>query len=181
MLLSTQEPFRASLLTLAFQDTNLANEHSMIILDLDNTIANDVWRIPKINWQHADPLARYHDYHSLSAFDAPGNEDLFKERDDIIIFTARPVHYHAITEEWLNRNGVNFQVLLMRNNDDHSHSKDLKLRQLAWLQNDYGINKSDIFCAYDDRQDVVDAYLAAGIHAEVRSIHNVCAYTRPSK
>ena len=38
---------------------------SFIILDLDNCIADDQWRISRINWQHKDPMRRYHDYHSL--------------------------------------------------------------------------------------------------------------------
>ena len=36
--------------------------------DIDNCLADDGWRIPKINWQkHGDE--RYEDYHLLSGFD----------------------------------------------------------------------------------------------------------------
>lgn len=153
-----------------------------IILDIDNCIANDAWRIPRICWQHEDPMRRYHDYHSLSAFDTAGNRHLFESSPHkIFVFTARPVHYHALTEEWLRRNGVDFEALLMRNDDDHASSTDLKLRQLKWLLNDYGVCRGDIFCAYDDRPDVVAAFERAGVRAEVRSIHNVCAYAHPAK
>jgi hypothetical protein len=101
---------------------------SCIILDLDNCIANDAWRIPKINWQKENPLDRYHDYHSLSGFDELGNGDILTRHElaEIVIFTARPVLYRAVTEEWLRRNGVNYEYLVMRNNNDHCHSLELK-------------------------------------------------------
>ena len=71
---------------------------SVIILDLDNCIADDSWRIPKINWAAEDPLNRYHDYHSLSGFDTAHNHDLYiNTRCDIVIFTARPIMYRALT------------------------------------------------------------------------------------
>jgi hypothetical protein len=153
---------------------------SYIILDIDNTIANDAWRIPKIDWEHDDPFQRYHRYHSLSPFDEAGNHDLFEDTlHDIIILTARPVHYYAQTEEWLLRNGVDFSVLLMRDTGDHCHSRELKCRQLRSLETMIGVEPKDIICAYDDRQDVVDMYRALGVNAVVRSIHDVCAYTPP--
>lgn len=154
---------------------------SSIILDLDNCIADDEWRISRINWQHENPFRRYHDYHMLSAFDEVGNTDLLDTEHDIIIFTARPVHYRSLTEEWLRRNGINVKYLLMRNDDDHCHSKDLKLSQLRWLCSEYDVSPSDIVYACDDRHDVVKMYNEFGITAIVRAIHNVCAYTKPPK
>ncbi|TXH50797.1 MAG: hypothetical protein E6Q97_19690, partial [Desulfurellales bacterium] len=155
---------------------------SFIILDLDNCIADDQWRIPRINWQHKDPMRRYHDYHSLSGFDRAGNKDLFhKTKHDIIILTARPVHYAPITMEWLNRQHIKPFALIMRNNDDHSPSVDLKRKQMGWLTHLYGVDVKDIVCAYDDRMDVVEMYLNHGIIAAVRAIHDTCAYTNPNK
>ena len=151
----------------------------MIILDLDNTIANDGWRIKKINWKQNDPFLRYHDYHSLSAFDAVGNADLFKNKHEIIVLTARPVFYRSITEEWLRRVGVDVMFLLMRNNGDHTHSRELKREQLHSLFTHYGVKKTDIFCAYDDREDVVQMYREEGIVSQRRWIHEVCSYTKP--
>lgn len=151
-----------------------------IILDLDNTIADDSWRIPRINWQHDDPFRRYHDYHQLSAFDKTGNEHLFKETENrIIIFTSRPVHYRSMTEEWLARKGINTDFLLMRNNSDHCKSVDLKEKMLNWLA-EYGVDLKDIACAYDDRPDVVEMYLKRNIKADLVKIHDVCAYTKPN-
>ncbi len=153
---------------------------SYVILDLDNCIADDSWRIANINWQKTDPLERYHEYHSLSGFDKAGNKDLFKNHShEIIILTARPVHYSALTAEWLKRQHINYHSLVMRNNNDHCPSVELKSKQLGWLANLYDVDMSKVVCAYDDRPDVVQMYLDHGIPAKVRSIHNVCAYTAP--
>jgi hypothetical protein len=151
----------------------------MIILDLDNCIASDAWRIPRINWQQSDPDRRYHDYHSLSAFDSVGNRDLFEGRSDIIILTARPVTFKAMTIEWLRRSGVPFKDILMRNVGDHRPSAKLKEVQLNWLT-EYAVGLSDIEWAADDRQDVLDMYASYGIPGKLRAIHNVCAYTMPT-
>jgi len=152
-----------------------------IILDLDNTIADDSWRIPKINWQRQNPLDRYHDYHSLSAFDKVGNDHLLATRHHILIFTARPVRYRAITEEWLRRNGIEYEHLLMRNDNDHCHSVVLKAKMLNWLPEMYGIAWDKIFAAYDDRKDVVEMFEKCGIAAACVPIHDTCAYTNPNE
>jgi hypothetical protein len=153
---------------------------SVIILDIDNCIADDKWRIPRINWQVEDPLNRYHDYHSLSAFDNAHNHDLYiNTLCDIVIFTARPIMYRALTEEWLRRHGVGYQMLMMRDMEDHSPSTELKRKQLMALFNNTDIKAGDIVGAFDDRPDVVQMYKEFGIPAAVRSVHEVCAYTPP--
>ncbi len=154
-----------------------------IIIDLDNCVADDSWRIPRINWQKSNPIERYHDYHSLSGFDRPGNLDIFVEHRDaaVVVFTARPVLYHAVTEEWLRRTRIPFEYIVMRNNADHRHSLELKRTMLNWLPDMYGIPLESIVAAYDDRPDVVAMYKEHGIDGRRREIHNVCAYTAPTK
>ncbi len=154
-----------------------------IILDLDNCIADDSWRIPKINWQKTNPMERYHDYHSLSGFDRPGNLDILEAHSDaaVIVFTARPVQYSAVTYEWLRRNKIPYEYLVMRNNNDHRPSLDLKRSMLKWLPELYDVPLSTIVAAYDDRADVVEMYRSEGIDGRRRDIHNVCAYTAPHK
>lgn len=149
----------------------------MIILDLDNCISDDEWRIPSINWQKKDPTARYHDYHALAPFDTIHNYHLWVGQR-CIIFTARPVAFRAPTVEWLRRCGVQFEFLLMRNDNDHRPSCDLKATQLKWLEELYGVAKHEIEMAHDDRQDVVEMYLAAGVSATRTFIHSTCAYTK---
>jgi hypothetical protein len=154
-----------------------------VIVDLDNCISDDSWRIPHINWQKSNPLDRYHDYHSLAAFDRIGNEDIiFSARagvDQVVIFTARPVMYRAATEEWLRRNNVPFKYLIMRNNNDHRPSLELKRSMLHWLPELYDVPWHSIVGAYDDRPDVVEMYRKHHMPGYLRSIHDVCAYTPP--
>jgi hypothetical protein len=152
-----------------------------IIVDLDNCIADDGWRIPRIDWSKTSPLERYHDYHSLSAFDLLVNEDIMMAGQEVIVFTARPVLYRAITEEWLSRKCISHKHLIMRNNGDHRSSVELKREMLHWLPENYGVMWKDIVGAFDDRQDVVDMYRRYGIDAHVRAAHGECAYTAPKK
>jgi hypothetical protein len=156
---------------------------SLIILDLDNCIADDQWRIRRIDWSETDPTARYHVYHGLAAFDRIANTDICRPLvpHDIVVFTARPSFYKAPTAEWLRRNGVNFNALFMRPNNNHICSRDLKLMFLNSLVKEFGVDPGSIACAYDDRDEVVDMYRRFGIKAEVRKIHDTCAYTCPSK
>jgi hypothetical protein len=155
---------------------------SIIILDLDNCIADDRHRIPHIRWKMLDPDRRYHDYHMLSAWDEPGNHDLWQDTPhDIVVFTARPVAFSTMTREWLRRQGIRPREILMRNPNDHRPSVALKRTQLLWLTSYYGVKLTDIAAAYDDRLDVVEMYRDRGLHAEVRAIHDLCAYTRPQE
>lgn len=157
--------------------------NSYIIVDLDNCIANDAWRIPKINWQKSNPMDRYHDYHSLSGYDELGNTEIFAEHANakVLVFTARPVLYHAVTEEWLRRKGVPYECIVMRNNNDHRPSLELKRSMLKWMPELYEVPLERIVAAYDDRPDVVEMYKTHGITAHKRQLHNVCAYTPPHK
>ena len=150
----------------------------MIILDLDNCIADDAWRIPRINWQKTGD-ARYHDYHMLCAFDAVGNKRLFAHENHVLILTGRPVMVRATTAEWLRRVGVNYLHLVMRNDGDQSPSAALKRKQVLWLRDFYGVELSDVRIAYDDREDICAMYRDLGLRAQCVSIHSVCAYTNP--
>jgi len=160
------------------------------ICDIDNCLADDAWRIPKINWQkHGDE--RYHDYHLLSGFDeavratdgVDGNVLPLWSGDRVIFMTARPVLYRAMTEFWLIKVAqVRGFELLMRPNGHRGTSPDVKRMQLYWLldpNNNYGVKKEDIVMAYDDHQGVVDMYASYGIPATRHFIHSVDAFHDP--
>jgi len=146
------------------------------ILDLDNTISNDEWRISQIDWSTSDPKLRYHRYHQLSHADKAGNHDLFVNKS-VVIFTARPEKYRDITIEWLAANAIDAAMVLMRCEGDHRPSKELKLAMFKHLRGFYSM--AEIEGAYDDREDVVQMYRSLGLNAHVRALHDTCAYTRP--
>lgn len=159
-----------------------------IICDIDNCLADDGWRIPKINW-HKTGDERYEDYHSLSGFDSPvrhvnGSVLPLWSGDRIVFMTARPVLYRALTEHWLKtiaRVAPGFH-LLMRPNGHRGSSPHVKQMQLGWLfdpNSNHGVRKEDIVMAYDDHQGVVDMYRSHGIPAVRHFIHSVDAFHDP--
>lgn len=150
----------------------------MRILDIDNCIANDEWRIARIEWHHKHPMQRYRVYHELAPWDSAHNADLYADGEPCVLLTARPVLYRVQTIEWLKRAGVQVAHLIMRNNDDIRPSLDVKRSQLMWLPDHYGVSLTSITKAYDDRPEIVAMYEAHGIPAEVRAIHSTSAYDR---
>ncbi len=158
-----------------------------IIFDLDNCLSNDAWRIPKIDWSQSDPGKRYADYHSFCELDTPGNVASYRSVCELhsakpIFFTARPVIVRKQTMRWLMNHLFRYNdeppILIMRNNDDHRSSVALKRSMLGMLV-EYGVDRGDVVCAFDDRQDIVDMYRLEGVFAMLLKIHEDCAYTPP--
>lgn len=156
-----------------------------IILDIDNCISNDAWRVPRIAWHHKDNFLRYKDYHMLAPFDSLHNQHLYESAEraghGIIIFTSRPVFYKAITEEWLRLAKVQWTHLIMRNDKDYRSAIEVKAEHVKWLSEYYDIHLNDIVIAYDDRPEIVAMYQAHGLTAEVVAIHTQVMYKEPMK
>ena len=157
-------------------------ESKYIIFDLDNCLSDDGWRIPYIDWAYEDPTARYHRYHLLAAWDEVGNGQLFESSPHhVVVFTARPQAYVAITNEWLRRSGIEPVAVYMRPPGDHTHSATLKRRFLYRFFELFQCGPEQVECAYDDRPDVVKMFKAEGVNAHLTKLHTVCAYTNPNK
>jgi hypothetical protein len=143
------------------------------LIDIDNCIADDSHRLHLIDMSISDPDERYEAYHRMLHLDEAHNHHLFKIHcDDRIIFvTARPERYRQDTWHWLK---LNFEfsddtLLFMRPEGNHEPSEILK----PWLIGCKGIiNVKEVFCAYDDRQEVLDAYKAMGIV----NVQRICIY-----
>jgi hypothetical protein len=145
-----------------------------VIFDLDNCISDDNWRTKFIDHSRANTeIEKYHKYHLLAPFDdhcmiAKGKFDAHKRSGCImVILTSRPEYYRYQTEEWLYRKGFHYDALIMRPNNDHSESKELKIRSLTYS----GVDLTTILIAYDDRYDVLEAYDKSYIPAERLFIH----------
>jgi hypothetical protein len=155
--------------------------NKVIILDLDNCISDDLWRIKHIDWSTDNMTARYHDYHSLAPFDDVANQHLWAGTAcEIAVFTARPMMFMAAAEEWLHRQRIDYFALMMRPTDYHLPSDELKFDQLKQLLNS-GIDRRDIMAAYDDRPEVVRMYRRNGVAGELRYIHQRDAYKNPNQ
>lgn len=150
-----------------------------IILDLDNCVSDDSWRIHMIDKKQADPDLRYRNYHRFMGQDQCRNRHLFTSfHGRVIVSTSRPDRYRGDTEAWLARNDIHATFLFMRAEDDHRPSADVKrehaMKILGWLNRDPE-QKNTIHCAYDDREDVVEMYKMLGINAKRVLIHDKCA------
>jgi len=144
----------------------------LVILDLDNTISDDEWRRPFIDWTHPDPDIRYRAYHEQCVRDEPGNRVLFEHiAHEIIIFTSRPEPYRHLTEAWLQRHHIPAQALYMRANGQTGRSADIKREHLQSLLSLHRCTVQDIVCAYDDHMPVVNMYHGLGLHAECWAIN----------
>ena len=131
---------------------------AIILMDLDGTIADDRWRRKMVRTGIVDLLERYHAYHSLSAFDSLVNAGLLRTEHELVITTARPAHYEAVTKEWLGRNGVRWRRLLMRPYCCYVRSWELKQQQVQELK-----RTAVIAGAYDDNEAIVAMYRQLGI------------------
>lgn len=153
----------------------------MIIVDLDNCIADDAHRIKHIQWQHTDLMLRYHDYHTLAALDNLGNIDIALIDEPRAIFTERPIMFRAMTEEWLRRKRVEYTVLMMRDDDDGRSSEQIKEGMLHALLSNCGVKEGDIWKAYDCRPEIVAMYERNRVPAELRRIHDGDAYQQKTE
>ena len=137
----------------------------MIILDLDNCISDDSWRIRLIHWQTENRFLRYHNYHMAAPGDEFCNQHLLQSGEDKIIITSRPVQYKWLVHAWLERHQIHVKFLFMREVEDEAlHSAECKRKALHRL---FEVrDPSCISMAYDDRRDVVEMYKREGIPAE---------------
>jgi len=143
-----------------------------IIIDLDNTISDDSWRINRIDWSKEDDLARYNDYNLLSGFDIAGNEWLFQDNDhEVVVLSSRPEFYAPITVQWLKSIDIEPIFLIMRENGDNSTPAELKQKQLQSFYNVMRATAADVIGAYDSDSESVEMYIKNGINAHVVDIH----------
>lgn len=136
------------------------------IIDLDNCISGDQWRLKFIEPYHEKPNDRYWAYHNRCDEDSSCNLDLVRyltSKYRLLVFTSRPETVRFKTENWLLKHSIHHDLMYMRPNTDHSTSVDLKRQMLSWLPAAY-----DVQVAIDDRQDVLDMYRQQGIQLTQR-------------
>lgn len=149
------------------------------IFDIDNCLADDSRRIPNIRWDLPPDAGRWDEYYFGCEDDKPHNRKLVAHSTNPAFITARPEMYREQTEAWIKRWYVYGEKvdLLMRPNDCHRPSKELKLDLLRHFMTHHDCD--EIIMAYDDKEDVVEMYREQGVPASLLRIHDVCAYTPP--
>lgn len=159
------------------------------IWDLDNCLSNDAWRLSKVNWTTENMDDRYAAYHEDCDRDAPGNLAIYaavRLVREPVFFTARPDAVRTKTRRWITHHlGEVAPLIYMRGDRQNLSTVQLKRRMLVNFLNGVGRAMTatricaNSIVAFDDREDMVEMYRAAGIQATQLKIHNVCALTPP--
>jgi len=161
-----------------------SDNRGVVILDLDNCIADDSRRISLIDWNEEHPARRYAAYHADAINDPFVEVGLLDCRVRsfvdvgvrIAIFTARPEFYRDITMRWLEKNGIAWTWLFMRPGDCDEPSTELKVQMFNKLIRECGVRRQLIKYALDDRLDVLERYRELGISTIRCAIHDDAVY-----
>ena len=135
----------------------VSNQKRTIIVDIDGTLADCKKRIH--HYKNGD----YEAFNTAAIEDEPIEAvcDLVRHLPDwatVVIMTARDASSREETAEWLNRNDIPFDQLLMRPEYDIRRDDIIKLELFEqYLKSD------DIWFVLEDRQICVDMWRAEGL------------------
>lgn len=168
-------------------------QKNVLVFDLDNCLFEDESRMHLIKGgnAHGDLTnlpecavaanMLWADYHRAGLYADAYHTDFFHSevealprRNSMVIFlTARPEMFKTITVAALERAGfasVPRWALLMRSNTCLESSPVMKPRMLSdWLRNN-GMSLDHVACVFDDRRDVLAAFRALGVNAQLLAI-----------
>ena len=82
-----------------------------------------------------------------------------KEGFKVVILTGRPESIREVTENWLHEYGVEYDELYMRNKSEHY------IKAPVFKKGIYQIYLEDVFCAYDDDEEIIQMWNSLGIPA----------------
>ena len=137
-------------------------QEGIFIFDLDGTLANAEHRVHLIQ----NHPKQWDEFYNQSKFDAPIVETiytlqaLYRAGNNIWIWTGRSSQVRDITEEWLMKNSISYDQLLMRQETDHR--PDFKVKQECLSK----IPKEDfkrLIGVFEDRNQVVNMWRQFGI------------------
>jgi len=137
-----------------------------VIIDIDNTLCNSNERFRlatkpdgKIDWDIAhNPELIEKDKPNFPMIDLANSYK--RDGFEVILLTGRPESVEAITKEWLKKYDVEYDQLIMRNRSSHF------LKAVVYKKKVYEtIIKSDVFCAYDDEEEIIQMWNSLGIPA----------------
>lgn len=137
-----------------------------LVIDLDGTLSDSTHR------QHLAKAALWDEFHELGKQDKP-HEDVqqligliscaLEDKLEIIICTARPEKYRQQTLEWLDFWSIPISVLLMRPDNDYTHTGELKIRMLEEHFGSKELIMERVICVLDDRDKVIESMRNYGL------------------
>jgi hypothetical protein len=131
-----------------------------VVVDLDGVLSDAASRqhyleAPRRDWR--------------SFFDACGDDavieevrvllDLLDPALRVVLLTARPDRVHHLTEAWLRRYRIRWDLLVMRPSGDYDLSREFK-QASVWDLRDYGF---DLRLAFEDDRRNVAMFRAEGV------------------
>jgi acid phosphatase class B len=137
-----------------------------VIIDIDNTlcISNERFALAtkpngKIDWDIAhNPELIEKDKPNYPMIDLA--KKYKKDGFEVIVLTGRPESVESVTEEWLKKYEIEYDRLIMRNRSSHF------LKAVVYKKKVYEtLIKSDVFCAYDDEEEIIQMWNSLGITA----------------
>lgn len=140
---------------------NLARLHGLfdngkkdVIFDIDGTLADITHRLRYVQQEPKN----WKEFFAHLDQDKPRVEIVEKvktyaEDYNIVLVTGRPEEHRKVTEEWLKKNDITYQTLIMRPKGDRRDDDVLKEEIL----NKY-FKKDNIYLVFEDRKRVVDMW-----------------------
>jgi hypothetical protein len=131
------------------------------VIDLDNCVSDDKWRMSLCQLHHEQPNDRYWEYHAACDRDIMANRDVVKrlaENHALLVFTSRPEVVRTKTVIWLERWRLPVARIWMRPNDNQDPSTILKRKMLEEAREWF-----NVVHAIDDRVDILNMYAEAGV------------------
>ncbi len=123
-----------------------------VVVDIDGVLADAAQRQHYLEWPSRDWRA---------FFDACGDDpvidevktllDLLDDDLQVLLVTARPHRVHELTEAWLRRYEIRWDLLVMRPWGDYELSNDFK-QTVVWDLRAYGFDP--VLAFEDDRRNV---------------------------
>ena len=132
----------------------------VVIVDIDGTIADNTHRLHHINADTPDWPAFYEAMKDDKTINSIVDlvYELWTGGFRVVLLTGRPEEYRKLTEDWLEREQIVFDDLIMR--PTNSYVEDTQIK--SQLLRESGIATSSIKFILEDRKRIVDMWRKKG-------------------
>lgn len=152
----------------------LITSKPIVIVDLDGTLSDGSHRLHLLPTENLHLTESWREFNRAAAGDSPIKSTiavingLWVSGFAIVILTGRSDEVRYETCKWLNENGVKFDEIIMRRQEDNR--KDTVIKEEALR----AIGLDNIVCAFDDSPSVVKHFRSLGI-----TTYQVTEYDKP--
>lgn len=146
----------------------------IVLCDLDGTLSDGSHRLHLLPTENLHLTESWSEFNRAAAGDSPIKSTiavingLWVSGFAVIILTGRSDEVRYETCKWLNENGVKFDEIIMRRQEDNR--KDTVIKEEALR----AIGLDNIVCAFDDSPNVVKHFRSLGI-----TTYQVTEYDKP--